>query len=213
LSAWVNNLIRSTNRVYRVRSSGGRQLPVTALAQAASDLCTTYWELLLDPEFSQFIQQHVLSPSPPTPLVSSEQREELRRNIREAILLLVEAGVDGELAVAALRSVEEVGPFVFSTITNPRVFFSRLREAKDLTCELSDRLRSEAASEATYTRRRRLGFAGVGLVLVGLTGAGLAVLAAPAVAAGVVALGAGGAILTAIGTTVFDQNVGIAAET
>jgi hypothetical protein len=208
----VYDLIASTNRVARLRSTGGLRLPVTAQAQAASDLCTTYWKLLLDPEFRQFIQQAL----PSSPLEFEE--DALRRNITEAIALLVEAGVEGEHAVAALRSVLEpprprppgFWPLSFPSIINPQEFFFRLRDAKDATCELSDLLRSEAAAEETRRKLRRAGFAAVGLALVGLTGGALAFLAGPAVAAGAVAAGGGGAILTAIGTTVFDHNVGLA---
>ena len=208
MSSWVYDLIGSTNRVARLRSTGGLRLPVTAQAQAASDLCTTYWKLLLDPEFRQFIQQAL-----PSSRLEFEG-DALRRNISEAIALLVEAGVEGEHAVAALRSVLEPPPdfrrLFFPSILNPQEFFFRLQEAKDATCELSDRLRSEAAAEETHRKLRRAGFAAAGLALVGLTGGALALLAGPAVAAGVVAAGGGGAILTAIGTTVFDHNVGLA---
>jgi hypothetical protein len=206
----VYDLIASTNRVARLRSTGGLRLPVTAQAQAASNLCTTYWKLLLDPEFRQFIQQAL----PSSPL--QFEGDAVRRNISEAIALLVEAGVEGEHAVAALRSVLEppgppsLPPLFFPSISNPEEFFLRLQEAKDATCELSDRLRSEAAAEETRRKLRRAGFAAAGLALIGLTGGALAVLAGPVVAAGAVAAGGGGTILTAIGTTVFDHNVGLA---
>jgi hypothetical protein len=166
--------------------------------------------LLLDPEFRRYIEERLSPPQPDQEVPSSVRfvGAQIDHHISVAIALLVEGGVRGELAADALRSVANEltpspGPF-----REPNQFFQRLRDAEDAACDLADSLRAEAAAEDARIRLRRLGFAAAGLALVGLTGSALALVAAPAVAFGVAAVGGGGAIVNAIGMTMFDHNVG-----
>jgi hypothetical protein len=201
MPSWMNELAASANQIERLRRTGGLQ----AQAQGARDLCTIYTDLLINTDFRRVIEQQLQTiPSQGFPL----QPPELRLHIGEAIKLLVEAGVNGELAVDALRSVEELLTSAGVTLppnTQPEAFFGRLRDAKVHTCELSELLQTEAASETRGRRLRGLAYAGVGLALVGATGGGLALVAAPVL--GSVAAGGGTAILAAIGAIIFDRNV------
>jgi hypothetical protein len=183
-----------------------------ARANAASNLCTTYWTLLLDPEFRRFIEQTLSSSDSEqqTPASARFERTALHQHIDIAIALLVMGGVKGEHAADALRSVEmELERIDVRELAarGPHHFFSLLVDAKDATCDVADCLRTEAAVEESRIRLRRLGFAAVGLTLLGLTASGLALVASPAIAMSAVAAGGGGAILNAIGTTIFTHNV------
>jgi hypothetical protein len=203
--AWENDLIRTTNEIARLNRRGGRQ----ALARAARELCTAYSNLLTDSGFAQSIQRTLQRASSP-----GFEATTLRSHVNTAIALLVAAGVDGEQAVAALRSIQNPPPTPsiagqtddarpsVVTLPEPEKFFELLRDAKDTACELS-RLHGERASG----RRRRLGFAAVGLALVGLS---VAPVAVPVVAAtGVAAAGVAGVchILGAVGALIFVHNV------
>jgi hypothetical protein len=205
LSSWVYDLIRSTNRVADLKGRKG----LVARANAASSLCTTYWTLLLDPEFRKFIEQPGSAPDPEQETSASARfaRTALHQHIGTAIALLVMAGVQGEHAADALRSVEEELERERHAVP-PSIFFRVLVDAKDATCDVADCLRTEAAAEESRIRLRRLGFAAVGLALLGLTASGLALVASPAMAMSAVAAGGGGAILKVIGTTIFTSNVG-----
>ena len=207
MSSWTYNVIAATNRVARLRSGGSARLPLRAQAAAASELCKTYWQLLLDPEFKQYVEKAIAESSAGLArLTTFVTVTELRCHISEAVALLVEAGVDGTQAIEAVRSVEELVSSGTLEGIEPRAFFARLRDAKDAMCELRDRLRVEAAAEESRWKLRRAGLAGAGLALVGLVGCTLAVVAAPAVGVSAAAAAAGSSILTAIGTTVFDHN-------
>jgi len=205
---WVPELITSANRIARLRSGGPAQLPPKIQAAAASELCTTYWKLLLDSGFRQDVERALrVSPEEQTAIDRLKQNQtELRCHIDEAIAFLVEAGLDGKFALDAVRSVESVitewGPIPIE----PRVFFELLRDAMEAVCELSDRLHAQTTAEESRFKLRRAGYAGAGLALVGLTGSALAVVAGPAVAAGAVAVAGIGAIANAIGSTMFQHN-------
>jgi hypothetical protein len=188
--AWENDLIRATNEIARLSRRGGRR----ALTRAARELCTAYSNLLTDAGFAQAIRQTL--PSSPAPGATA-----LRSHVNTAIALLVEAGVDGALAVDALHSIDDLltsGPV--PSISQGE-FFKLLRNAKDAACELSGGVHGER------TRRilRGLAVAGVGLVLVVLpvTAVAAPVLAAATAAVGPAAIPVVITSLQAIGAAIF----------
>jgi hypothetical protein len=209
MSSWIHDVTRSINRVERIKSGGPAQLSARAQAQIARELCRTYRKLLLDPEFKRYFDS-VISNFPASGSFRQHQ-DELRCHVSEAIALLVEAGVDGRQALDAVRSVETVlaNPNGI-TLLGKKEFYNRLGDAKEVMCNLSDRLWEDVGSENNRFKLRRATLAGVGLVLTGLTGAALAVVAAPAAVAGAVVAGAAvagaGAISNAIGSTIFQHN-------
>jgi hypothetical protein len=107
---WVPDLISSANRIARLRSGGPAQLPPRVQAAAASELCTTYWKLLLDSGFRQDIERAMrVSPEEQSVINSLKQNQtQLRCHLDEAIAFLVQAGLDGKFALDAVRSVESV---------------------------------------------------------------------------------------------------------
>jgi hypothetical protein len=76
----------------------------------------------------------------------------------------------------------------------------------EAVCELSDRLRAETTAAENRFKLRRAGYAGAGLVILGVTGSALALVAGPVVAAGAVAAAGVGAVANAIGSTMFQRN-------
>jgi hypothetical protein len=193
--AWENDLIRTTNEIARLNRKGGHK----ALALGARELCTAYSNLLADSGFAESVRKTLPTASSPGVQVS-----ELRSHVNTAIALLVEAGVDGEQAVDALRSIQGLlnpptppvaGQVV--TLPAPQEFFELLRDAKDTACELS-RLHGERTSR----RRRWLVIALVGGVLLGLP-------AAPVAASVLAAVGgaAVGTIVQALGAAIVVEGV------
>jgi hypothetical protein len=184
--AWENDLIRTTNEIARLDRRGGHK----ALARGAPP-----------PGF--------------TPTTTAFQS-----HVNTAIALLVAAGVDGEQAVAALRSIQGLlnpppttpgaGEAVATQPSlvklpqpwdQPPGFFELLRDAKDAACELS-----RLHGERTAGRGRRLTFAAVGLVLLGVATAPVAVPIVGATGVAAAAVAAGGHILGAFGALIFVHN-------
>jgi hypothetical protein len=206
--SWIPGLIGSANRIARLRSGGPAQLPPRVQAAAASELCATYWKLLLDSGFRQDIERAMRVSPEEQPAINSlkQNQTQLRCHIDEAIAFLVEAGLDGKFALDAVRSVESAITQNGTMPIEPRAFFGQLRDAMEAVCELSDRLRAETTAAESRFKLRQAGYAGAGLALLGLTGSALAVVAGPAVVAGAVAVAGIGAVANAIGSTMFQHN-------
>jgi hypothetical protein len=207
--SWTSDLISSANRIARLRSGGPAQLSPKVQAAAASELCTTYWKLLLDSGFRQDIERAAGPVSPPDQVAINSLKQDqtqLRCHIDEAIALLVEAGLDGKFALDAVRSVQSVISQNGTIPIEPRAFFVQLRDAMEAVCALTDRLRTETTTAESRFKLRKAAYAGAGLVIVGLTGSALAIVTGPVVAAGAVAAAGIGAVANAIGSTMFQHN-------
>jgi hypothetical protein len=208
--AWVNDLIRSTNRSARILRGGEAEISLQAQAAVASELCRRYWDLLLDPTFKRDMEE------------AYDRQQKLKKNItnlggnprelwchcNEAIALLGEAGMDSEYALEAVRSVQEMlaNPNLKLGQIEPSEIFVRLQNAKKAVCRLRDELKVRAATESRHSFLRKLAVRGGGLVLVGLSATPLAaVVAAPIVAgAGVpIVAGLANAVIGAIGSAAF----------
>jgi hypothetical protein len=170
---------------------------------------------LLDPSFRRDIENAAnLQQNQWANIEKLNLREDihvLRSHVNEAILVLMEAGVDGEFALEAVREVEQaLGEFEFSLHKiNPEEFFWRLRNAKVTVCKLADDLAAQFEAERRSFQLRRLALAGAGLVLVGAAASGLGVIFGPAAAAaGAGAIGVGvvaQAVMQTIGATIFQH--------
>ncbi|WP_354211904.1 MULTISPECIES: hypothetical protein [unclassified Bradyrhizobium] len=161
----------------------------------------------MDPGFRSDIEQSQSQQIEHLAVITGAVTKEFRCHVNEAIALLAEAGVDGEFAVEALRKLEEEmrGPGAQLETVNAVNFFKRLHAVKKNVCALKSTLISKAEAEAGAHSFCRIALAGVGLALTGLVGGGLVLVAAPV--AGPVAVGtaAGAAVLSAIGTTIFQH--------
>jgi hypothetical protein len=212
MSSWVYDVIGSTNRIARLTSGGQAYLPLRAQAAAASELCTTYWKLLLDPEFKRHIEESVeMTARGIRDLQRNPDLNELRCHANQAVALLVEAGLDGKFALDEVRSVQDalselVGAFrggkskaVWTPVVETAAFFRLLRDAQEAVCDLSGQLRTEAISRESRFKLWKAELATAGL---GLVGTPAAVIGEPALA-----VGAGvGAMMNVIGSTMFQHN-------
>jgi hypothetical protein len=205
--AWVSKTVRLTNRAARVLRGGPAELPSRELADVISSLCNHYWDLLLDPGFRSDIEQSQRQQSKHLAVITGAVTNEFRCHVNEAISLLAEAGVDGELAVEALRVLEnEMGrPGAQLETVNTENFFKQLRVVKKTVCALKATVVSKAEAEASTHSLRRMTLAGIGLTLTGLVGGGLALAAAPAAGAIAIGTAASAAVLSAIGNTIFQH--------
>jgi hypothetical protein len=202
--SWVAGAIRSTNAAARVLRGGPVKLGTNVLSDMASELCTFYWGLLIDPSFRRDIESAAQ--------VQSEQwsaildyKDDMDCHFNAAIALLAEAGLDGEAAAEAVRSLKAN----FASLQELRSdhFFQQLREVKRAVCELNGRLLLEIEEERKEVRLRRITRAGVGLSLIGVSAAALAVASATTLLApAAVATAAGWGILSAIGSRLFETN-------
>jgi hypothetical protein len=161
----------------------------------------------MDPSFRSDIERSQSQQSEHLTTITGAVSKEFRCHVNEAISLLAEAGVDGELAVEALRVLEDEmrRPGAQLEMVNTENFFRQLREVKKTVCALKATVVSKAAAEASAQSLRRVTLAGIGLTLAGLVGGGLALAAAPAAGAIAIGTAASGAILSAIGTTIFQH--------
>jgi hypothetical protein len=201
--AWVSEQKQLTNRAARVLRGGPAELPTHELANVISGLCDHYSSLMLDTGFRRDIEHSQNQQSLHSTAITSAVNQEFHCHINEAIALLAEAGVDGELAVEALRAFEEEMrlPGAQLGTMNTEDFFKRLHAVKKAVCALKSTLVSKAEAEAFEHSFRRITLAGVGLALVGLVGSGLVLISGPVTAP----VAAGTAVLSAIGATLFQH--------
>jgi hypothetical protein len=194
--SWVHTLMASSNRLARIQQGHGAVLPPRAMAEAAADLCLRYRELLTDSLFCRDMPEAAGLPPAQRHLVAggADAPHVLRCNLDHALALLVEAGVEGEHALEAVRSVEAALRDPQWEPPDAEQLFVRLRDARDAACALRASLAQRAEAAEGVFRLRRMGLAGVGLVLAGVSAAALAPVAAA------------GAVAGAIGTTIFQHN-------
>lgn len=227
--SWVIRNIRATNRVARALRGGTVRLPTRAIAEATAELCANYRSLQLDTGFGADI---VDAARAQTILIrsgnhTSDLIKELPCHFDHAIALLVEAGVEGEAAAEAVRSVQELFPSkrlswirepdvarlpksrdeVFGPGIDVREFFRRLHVAQREVCQLHAVLGEAAASEERRTKLKRMTLAGIGLAVLGVAAGPLGWIH-PVVAGGAGAvLGSEvfKAIMGTIGSTMFEH--------
>ena len=220
MASWENDLVESANRLGRLRAV--EQGPVSARLKAdiAAEFCMRYRNLLFDRSFGQTIRE-IAEVSLPAAKPAGESRakpdlartsrvlqrpalatpvaadEELRAHVARAMYLLLEAGVDGEVAMEAIRKAEEAlerGVPVTQLIADD--LLRNIQDARRRVCALAQELAEEAATAEQWVKIKGAGVALVGLALVGAAAAPIATTALAT---------AGTAIMAAIGGLIFNE--------
>jgi hypothetical protein len=201
--SWVNDLILSANRLER----GRRPVSVRHLANVADEFCLRYRALLLDRSFRDDLEEAVRLALPPgvgagvKGRLGKEVDAQIRAHLAQALRLLLEAGVKGEVAMEAIGAAEEAlerESWHLVQLTAQETF-EKIRQARKHVCSLAWDLAAQAAAAERSSRIK-----GAGIGLVGLAAVGIAV--APIATVPVVIAG-GAAVVTAIGGYIFREGV------
>jgi hypothetical protein len=232
MASWQNDLALITKRVERRLRDQPAHVPAKVQAGVLTDLCTLYTNLLIDSSFARDMieatQQRMQLKDPNSPYKIAFDGEPpdgklsfLKDHFNTALRLLLEAGVSADYALDAVRSAEE-----YLTVNNRLLapshveLFEKVRLVKRSICGIENDYLGIAISQERKKRIRNGVLAGVGLVLIGLASGGTALVAGAgaggAAAVGVAAAGAVGvgpairagteAVITTIGSTIFQKH-------
>jgi hypothetical protein len=201
--SWIAESIRETNRAARVLRGGPSRLSPSDVEEVVAGLCQHYTNLIFDPSFRRDIEfvADKLTPS----FKAQPDQPELHCHFNEAIALLAEAGVDGELAVEALRDLEQavLDEDAYLDPIWTAGFFDKLSIARKRVCAVRHSLLAQ--SETNNLSFRKYAWANIGLAVVGLSASGAALLTPPAASGAAIVTG-GAAVLSAIGSTLFQHS-------